>query len=71
MRTLEIPNSPILARYQLFHNYIRPHKALDYRTPAEVAGIKVEGDNKWITIIQNASRKNMAVLEERAKEEIS
>lgn len=26
------------------------------KTPAEVAGIKVEGDNKWITITQNASK---------------
>ena len=31
--------------------------ALDSKTPSEVAGIKVEGDNKWITLIQNATRK--------------
>jgi hypothetical protein len=31
--------------------------ALDGKTPSEVAGIKIEGDNKWITLIQNASRK--------------
>jgi hypothetical protein len=30
--------------------------ALDGKTPAEVAGIKVEGENKWITLIQNAKR---------------
>ncbi len=24
-------------------------------TPAEACGIKVEGENKWITLIQNAS----------------
>jgi hypothetical protein len=28
------------------------------KTPAEAAGIKVEGQNKWLTLIQNASRKN-------------
>ena len=54
IRTLEIPNSSILAGYPLFHNYIRPHKALDYKTPAEVAGIKIEDENKWLTIIRNA-----------------
>src|SRR5208282_2703183 len=27
MRTLEIPDSPILGGYQIFHNYIRPHMA--------------------------------------------
>ena len=30
--------------------------ALDGLTPAEVAGIKVEGKNKWIALIQNAKR---------------
>jgi hypothetical protein len=29
--------------------------ALDNKTPAEKCGIKIEGTNKWITIIQNAS----------------
>jgi ABC-type Fe2+-enterobactin transport system substrate-binding protein len=26
------------------------------KTPAEIAGIKIEDQNKWITVIQNASR---------------
>jgi hypothetical protein len=30
---------------------------LDGKTPAEAAGNKIEGENKWITIIQNASHK--------------
>ncbi len=57
MRTLEKSNSPIVAGYQLFHNYIRPHMYLEGKTPAEAAGIKVEGENKWLTLIQNATRK--------------
>lgn len=31
--------------------------SLDGKTPSEVAGIKVEGENKWVTLIQNASKK--------------
>jgi len=31
---------------------------LDEKTPSEMAGIKIEGDNKWITLIQNAKIKN-------------
>jgi transposase-like protein len=54
MRTLKKPNSPILSGYQIYHNYIRPHEALEGETPAEVAGIEVKGHNKWLTIIQNA-----------------
>jgi putative transposase len=56
MRGLKNTDSPILRGFQVFHNYIRPHMGLDGRTPAEAAGIQVKGDNKWLTIIQNASK---------------
>jgi transposase-like protein len=57
MRSLKNPETPILTGYQLFHNYIRPHMALNGKTPAEKAGIEIRGDSKWITVIQNASRR--------------
>jgi hypothetical protein len=56
MRTLETSDTPILKGMQIYHNYVRPHMALKGKTPAEVAGIKVEGENKWLTLIQNASK---------------
>jgi len=28
------------------------------KTPAEACGIEIKGDNKWITVIQNASKKS-------------
>ena len=37
MRSLKTENSPILDGLQLFHNYIRPHEALDDKTPAEAS----------------------------------
>jgi len=55
MRGLKKVDTPILTGYQLYHNYFREHEALDGKTPAEVAGIKIEGENKWMTVIQNAS----------------
>ena len=54
-RNLKTANTPILTGYQIFHNYVRPHMGLEGKTPAEVCGIKVEGENKWMTLIQNAS----------------
>ena len=57
MRGLKTKDTPILSGYQLFHNYIRPHEALGGKTPAEACGITIEGQNKWKTLIQNASKK--------------
>ena len=55
MRNLKIKNTPILAGYQLFHNYFRGHQGLKGKTPAQVCGIKIEGENKWMTLIQNSA----------------
>jgi len=60
MRGLKTIDTPILLGYQLYHNYIRPHEGLDGKTPAEACGIKIEGQNKWLTLIQNAKTTNMA-----------
>jgi transposase-like protein len=57
VRGVKKPDSPLIDGYQIFHNYIRPHMALDGQTPAEKAGIVVKGRNRWVTIIQNASVK--------------
>ncbi len=58
MRGLERKDSPILTGVQIYHNFVKPHMALDNRTPAEAAGIHVKGKDKWLTIIQNASQKS-------------
>jgi len=46
MRGLKKSDTPIIPGYQIYHNYVRPHEALDYKTPAEVAGIHVKGKDK-------------------------
>jgi hypothetical protein len=67
MRTLEKTDTPILAGMQIFHNYVRPHTALEGKTPAEVAGITVDEESKWLSLIQNASlmRSNIKKIPER------
>jgi hypothetical protein len=55
IRSLKKDDTPIISSMQIFHNYVRPTMALDGRTPANAAGIEVQGENKWLTIIQNAS----------------
>lgn len=56
MGGLKKPDTTLLRGYQIYHIYLRAHEGLDGKTPSEACGIKVEGSDKWITIIQNASR---------------
>jgi transposase-like protein len=56
MRGLKTEDTAILSGYQIFHNYIRPHEGLQGRTPSEACGIMIEGKNKWVTLIQNATK---------------
>lgn len=56
-RGLKKDDSSIISGLRLYHNFVRPHLGLpDQITPAEAAGITVEGTNKWITIIQAAAK---------------
>ncbi|MDE1763035.1 MAG: hypothetical protein KGH88_02180 [Thaumarchaeota archaeon] len=56
VRGIKKIDSVLIDGYQMYHNYLRPHMALDGMTPADKCGIKIEGNNKWMTIIQNANR---------------
>jgi transposase-like protein len=58
VRGVKKSESPLIKGLQIYHNYIRPHMALKGRTPASVAGIEVMGKDKWLTIIQNASKES-------------
>jgi len=55
MRSLKKVNAPTLADIQVHYNFIRTH--MECKTPSEMAGIKIKGNNKWITAIQNASKR--------------
>lgn len=59
IRGLKREDSPHISGLRLYHNFVRPHQGLpDGQTPAEAAGIIVEGNNKWKTLIQAAAKAN-------------
>ena len=35
-------------------DFIKTNENLDGKTPSEEAGIAIEGDNKWLTLMRNA-----------------
>ena len=60
-RGLKKFDTPIIPGMQAYYNYAKKHGGLKGKTPAEVALIKVDGPNKWKTIIQNAALRKDAV----------
>jgi len=34
--------------------FVKPHAALDEQTPAQVAGIGIDGENKWMELLKKA-----------------
>ena len=51
--TIQLQHKPVT--YEDLMTLYDDLTALDNNTPAEICGIKIEGQNKWTTVIQNAS----------------
>lgn len=56
-RGLKREDSGIITGLRLYHNFVRSHLGLPdpTMTPAQAAGIEVEGDNKYLTLIRTAA----------------
>lgn len=56
MRSLKVDDSDVVDGYRIYYNFIRPHMALEGKTPAEVAGLDLglEGD-KWFSLIKQSA----------------
>ena len=54
MRGLKVETTPIVEGHRLYYNFIKPHESLNGMTPSEMAGITIEGDNKWLTLMKTA-----------------
>ncbi len=58
LRGLKTTSSPFFEGMWINYNFIRPHSSLNGNTPAEKAGIVIQGDNKWRILIENAALAN-------------
>ena len=57
MRAIKKPDSAFIEGQRLYYNHIRPHSALDSKTPAEAAGIDLAlQGNKWEAMIKKAAK---------------
>ncbi len=46
--------TPLAEGQRIHYNFVKPHEALDGQTPAERAGVGVEGENKWLNLMKAA-----------------
>jgi transposase-like protein/DNA-directed RNA polymerase subunit M/transcription elongation factor TFIIS len=46
--------TPIAEGQRIHYNFVKPHQALAGQTPAEMAGLVVEGENKWLSLMKAA-----------------
>lgn len=56
-RGLKKEDAVVLSGLQTYHNHVRPHLGLpECMTPGEAAGVHIEGDDKWLTLIRAATK---------------
>jgi len=55
LRGLKREDTPITRGFQIYHNFIKPHQALNQKTPAQKAGINLNLEkNRWLSIIKQS-----------------
>lgn len=51
----------VIDGFRIYYNFIRPHMALDGKTPAEVANLNLKlGQNKWLSLIQRSIKEDVS-----------
>ncbi|AIC16144.1 transposase [Nitrososphaera viennensis] len=48
--------TPLAEGNRIQYNFVKPHMAIDGKTPAQAAGIGTEGKDKWMELIRNAKK---------------
>jgi hypothetical protein len=45
-------DTPLAEGQRIHYNFVKPHEALEGQTPAERAGVGIEGENKWSSLLR-------------------
>jgi transposase-like protein len=56
MRAIKKTDSAFIEGQRIYYDYLRPHSALDGKTPAQAAGVELNLEpNRWHSLIKRAS----------------
>jgi putative transposase len=58
LRGMKKEDSPIREGFDVYYDFVRPHQALNGKTPAEASNIGVEGQNKLLSLIKRSLEHN-------------
>ena len=50
--------TPLAEGARIHYNFVKPHMALEGQTPASMAGIGIEGRDKWMELLRHGLRRN-------------
>lgn len=50
--------TPLAEGARIHYNFVKPHQALDGKTPAQVAGVGIDARNKWLATLKEAITQN-------------
>jgi hypothetical protein len=65
-RGLKIQDTPMVEGQRIAYNFVRPHEALEGKTPAEVANLDLGLEqNKWLGLIKNATISQKFITKEQ------
>jgi putative transposase len=56
MRGIKSIETPFIKGNRIYLDFVRPHQALEGRTPAEAAGMGVRGENRWLELLNMSIR---------------
>jgi hypothetical protein len=48
--------SQITEGQRIHYNFVKPHMALNGKTPAEASEVEIDGRNKWMTLLKNVKK---------------
>jgi putative transposase len=50
-------STPMAEGQRIHYNFVKPHMALNGKTPAEIAGLQTENKDKWLALLERVTKK--------------